>query len=124
MPAQWEFQVGPLPAPEVADRIWLARWLLYHIAEDERASATSTPSRSKETGTARAPHGFLHQLEMRNSLESCISVAKAPGRRHGLHVANCGDRIEDRRPNANAEPYVVARLITETVCDAFDGDLQ
>jgi glutamine synthetase len=26
--------------------------------------------------------------------------------------------IEDRRPNANADPYVVARLITETVCGA------
>jgi glutamine synthetase len=26
--------------------------------------------------------------------------------------------IEDRRPNANVDPYVVARLITETVCGA------
>ncbi len=26
--------------------------------------------------------------------------------------------LEDRRPNANADPYVVARLITETVCGA------
>ncbi|MEQ4203905.1 glutamine synthetase [Actinopolymorpha sp. B17G11] len=26
--------------------------------------------------------------------------------------------IEDRRPNANADPYVVTRLITETVCSA------
>ena len=26
--------------------------------------------------------------------------------------------IEDRRPNANCDPYVVARLITETVCSA------
>jgi glutamine synthetase len=24
--------------------------------------------------------------------------------------------IEDRRPNANADPYVVAALMTETVC--------
>jgi glutamine synthetase len=26
--------------------------------------------------------------------------------------------LEDRRPNANVDPYVVARLITETVCGA------
>jgi len=26
--------------------------------------------------------------------------------------------LEDRRPNANVDPYVVARLITETVCAA------
>ena len=28
--------------------------------------------------------------------------------------------IEDRRPNANCDPYVVTRLITETVCSAAD----
>jgi glutamine synthetase len=26
--------------------------------------------------------------------------------------------IEDRRPNANADPYVVARLMVETICGA------
>ena len=29
--------------------------------------------------------------------------------------------IEDRRPNANMDPYVVTRLITETVCSALEG---
>jgi glutamine synthetase len=29
--------------------------------------------------------------------------------------------IEDRRPNANMDPYVVTRLITETVCSAIKG---
>jgi glutamine synthetase len=28
--------------------------------------------------------------------------------------------LEDRRPNANADPYVVARLLTETVCAAIE----
>jgi glutamine synthetase len=28
--------------------------------------------------------------------------------------------IEDRRPNANADPYVLATLMTNTVCDAVD----
>ena len=27
--------------------------------------------------------------------------------------------IEDRRPNANADPYVVAALVTNTVCEAL-----
>ncbi len=31
--------------------------------------------------------------------------------------------IEDRRPNANADPYVVARLITETVCSYLEGEV-
>ena len=29
--------------------------------------------------------------------------------------------IEDRRPNANADPYVVAALMTNTVCDALSA---
>ena len=29
--------------------------------------------------------------------------------------------IEDRRPNANMDPYTVARLITDTVCSAIAG---
>lgn len=32
----------------------------------------------------------------------------------------CG-YIEDRRPNANADPYVVATLLTNTICEAFDA---
>lgn len=31
MPAQWEFQIGPLGPLEIADEIWLARWLLYKL---------------------------------------------------------------------------------------------
>lgn len=29
--------------------------------------------------------------------------------------------LEDRRPNANMDPYVVTRLITNTVCEALDN---
>jgi glutamine synthetase len=32
MPGQWEFQVGPVAPPQVADELWVARWLLYRIA--------------------------------------------------------------------------------------------
>ena len=34
MPAQWEFQIGPLQAPAVCDHLWVARWLLYRVGED------------------------------------------------------------------------------------------
>ena len=33
MPGQWEFQIGPVGAPDIGDQIWVARWLLYRIAE-------------------------------------------------------------------------------------------
>jgi len=43
MPAQWEFQVGPLSPLEVADQLWLARWLLYRVAETMNASVKLHP---------------------------------------------------------------------------------
>lgn len=98
---------------------------------------------------------------MRESYDACVTAAEALGSRHDLHIANYGDRIEDRltglhetasfreftygvsnrgasvripwqvardkkgyiedrRPNANVDPYVVTRLIIETVCGAIE----
>lgn len=43
MPAQWEFQVGPLGPLEVSDSLWLMRWLLYKVAETMDASVKLHP---------------------------------------------------------------------------------
>ena len=43
MPAQWEFQVGPIGPTAVGDQLWIARWLLYRIGEDHNISATLDP---------------------------------------------------------------------------------
>ena len=32
--------------------------------------------------------------------------------------------LEDRRPNANMDPYVVSRLMVTTVCGAAAGDFE
>ena len=96
---------------------------------------------------------------MRENYDACVAAAEALGKKHDLHIANYGDRIEerltglhetcsyrefrygvsdrgasvripwqvardrkgyieDRRPNANCDPYVVTRLVTETICAA------
>ena len=34
MLGQWEYQVGPLPALEVGDQLWVARWLLERVGEE------------------------------------------------------------------------------------------
>ena len=99
---------------------------------------------------------------MRNDYDACVAAAEALGTKAELHIANYGDRIEDRltgehetmsykefkwgvsdrgasiripwqvardrkgyiedrRPNANCDPYVVTRLILDTVCGAATG---
>ncbi len=59
MPGQWEFQVGPLSPLDVSDQLWMARYLLYRIAEDVRHRGDARP----EAGEGRLERrGRAHQL--------------------------------------------------------------
>ena len=169
MASQWEFQVGPLPATQVSDQLWMARYILQRITEEHGCCATFHPkpmrtwngsgghtnfsTAAMRTAAMRtksndamdaiktacnklqanhaehmAVYGEFNEARMTglhetSSMHECTWGVSDRGRsiRIPRHVANQGHGyLEDRRPAANLDPYLVTERIMRTCCLDLD----
>ena len=93
MPGQWEYQVGPCLGIEIADHLWLSRYLLSRVSEDFNITITLEPKLFKDFNGAGAHINFSDKI-MREGSQGMDHVNKVVAKlaeKHKIHLDVYGD---------------------------------
>lgn len=137
-PGDWKFKIGPCSGISAGDELWIARYILYKLAEEFGVFVSFKPkpldirilSRHQPNGSGLCISFSTAETREKNGLK-CIykyidrlskkHVAAGPGIRipNSVLKAGCG-YLKDSRPASDADPYRVILAIFTTACACFD----
>lgn len=102
-PSQWEYNIGPLEGIEVADQIWVSRYILTRLAETYSMKISFNPTLlgNEWEGSSCAVNISTYQTRMPNGNNEIIRIINNMKEEHKKFIKNCGENTEARLNGEN-----------------------